>query len=295
MRTELASLSTKESTIGKGIVAFVFFLDALLLPHLLSLLASCSACLRAQHQLPTTVFNSACNAQVRLPADDECNGHPDGRRDCLVLFARLVSQKTKPIKNLLFLSFLFFSFAGEKEMNTGRIIYIHPREVHALKYITSHCHARCHRRYAWTFESVVMPVFNCSDNNTGAAPFFTAAEAEAEEAGTTSSDSVKSREGTYPPPSCKNGNGLDLERPKVVQCGGPGNGGQFVMWVRGTGYGNSPQLLGVAVSDSPKGPFAYVSNKTGTDSPPLVSTRSAQQRTQQPPRTCIHGRCVHSN
>ena len=31
----------------------------------------------------------------------------------------------------------------------------------------------------------------------------------------------------------------------MVQCGGPGNGGKFVMWVRGTGYGNTPQLLGV--------------------------------------------------
>ena len=56
--------------------------------------------------------------------------------------------------------------------------------------------------------------------------------------------------------------GLDLERPKVVQCGG-----KFVMWVRGTGYGNSPQLLGVLTADAPTGPFTFVSNRTGSDDP----------------------------
>ena len=55
------------------------------------------------------------------------------------------------------------------------------------------------------------------------------------------------------------GNGLDLERPKVIRCTGTG---QFVMWVRGTGEGNTPQLLAVATSDSPAGPFTFVGNRT---------------------------------
>ena len=87
--------------------------------------------------------------------------------------------------------------------------------------------------YAWKYESVVLRVFNCSDNNTDIA--------------------APSTVGNYPAPSCTNGNGLDLERPKVVQCGGAKSGGKFVMWVRGTGYGNTPQLAGIATADSPKG------------------------------------------
>ena len=55
------------------------------------------------------------------------------------------------------------------------------------------------------------------------------------------------------------GNGLDLERPKVVRCAGTG---KYVMWVRGTGAGNTPQLLAVAVADKPAGPFAFVGNAT---------------------------------
>jgi hypothetical protein len=55
------------------------------------------------------------------------------------------------------------------------------------------------------------------------------------------------------------GTGRDLERPKVVRCAGTG---QFVMWVRGTGEGNTPQLLGVATSDTPTGPFVFEGNKT---------------------------------
>ncbi len=55
------------------------------------------------------------------------------------------------------------------------------------------------------------------------------------------------------------GNGLDLERPKVIKC--PATGA-YVMWVRGTGEGNTPQLLGVATSDAPTGPFAFVGNQT---------------------------------
>ena len=51
----------------------------------------------------------------------------------------------------------------------------------------------------------------------------------------------------------------------MVQCGGPG--GKFVMWVRGTGHGNTPQLLAILESDSPAGPFVFVSNRTGTDDP----------------------------
>ena len=94
--------------------------------------------------------------------------------------------------------------------------------------------------YSWKFEDVVVPVFNCTSPS-----------------GYTT--------GAYPTPRCKNGNGLDLERPKVVQCGGPG--GKYVMWVRGTGYGNTPQLLAVLESDSPTGPFSFVSNKTGSDDP----------------------------
>ena len=55
------------------------------------------------------------------------------------------------------------------------------------------------------------------------------------------------------------GNGLDLERPKVVRC--PGTG-KYVMWVRGTGEGNTPQLLAVATADAPTGPFAFEGNAT---------------------------------
>jgi hypothetical protein len=76
--------------------------------------------------------------------------------------------------------------------------------------------------YAWHFESVVLPVFNCTSNDT---------RANRSPSDLTDGDTA----GAYPPPNCANGNGLDLERPKVVQCGGPG--GKFVMWVRGTGYG----------------------------------------------------------
>lgn len=104
--------------------------------------------------------------------------------------------------------------------------------------------------YEWRFESIVLPVFNCTSNDTR------------QRSGRTYSDSSE-----YPPPSCANGNGLDLERPKVVQCGGPDSGGKFVMWVRGTGYGNSPQLLAVLESDHPTGPFSFVSNHTGSDDP----------------------------
>ena len=101
--------------------------------------------------------------------------------------------------------------------------------------------------YSWDFESLVLPVFNCTNS-------------------TANTD--------YPPPSCASGNGLDLERPKVVQCGGPG--GKFVMWVRGTGYGNSPQLLAVLESDSPTGPFAFVSNRSGSDDPFVTVAQGIQ-------------------
>ena len=37
------------------------------------------------------------------------------------------------------------------------------------------------------------------------------------------------------------------------------------MWVRGTGYGNTPQLLGVLTSPSPTGKFSFVHNRTNTD------------------------------
>ena len=55
------------------------------------------------------------------------------------------------------------------------------------------------------------------------------------------------------------GNGLDLERPKVVRCTSTK---QYVMWVRGTGFGNTPQLLGVAVSPTPTGNFKFVGSQT---------------------------------
>jgi hypothetical protein len=87
--------------------------------------------------------------------------------------------------------------------------------------------------YNWKYESVVLPVFNCTSPD------------RKERASDVQEIS------NYPPPNCSHGNGLDLERPKVVQCGGPK--GKFVMWVRGTGYGNSPQLLAVLTSDSPTG------------------------------------------
>ena len=35
-----------------------------------------------------------------------------------------------------------------------------------------------------------------------------------------------------------------------------------MMWVRGTGTGNTPQLLGVASADSPEGPFTFAGNQT---------------------------------
>lgn len=55
------------------------------------------------------------------------------------------------------------------------------------------------------------------------------------------------------------GNGLDLERPKVIRCAATG---KYVMWVRGTGEGNTPQLLAVATSDKPTGPFKFEGNTT---------------------------------
>ena len=112
--------------------------------------------------------------------------------------------------------------------------------------------------YSWKYESVVLPVFNCTRNNTGTSDVD-------DTFATTITDGRLNQ--SYPPPSCANGNGLDLERPKVVQCGGENSGGKFVMWVRGTGYGNSPQLLGVLTSDSPRGPFTFASNKTGNADP----------------------------
>ena len=51
------------------------------------------------------------------------------------------------------------------------------------------------------------------------------------------------------------GNGLDLERPKVIKCAATR---KYVMWVRGTGKGNTPQLLGVLVAPRPTGPFTWV-------------------------------------
>lgn len=53
------------------------------------------------------------------------------------------------------------------------------------------------------------------------------------------------------------GNGLDLERPKVLRC--PATG-KFVMWLRGTGRGNTPQLLAVFAADAPTGPFRAAGN-----------------------------------
>jgi hypothetical protein len=55
------------------------------------------------------------------------------------------------------------------------------------------------------------------------------------------------------------GNGLDLERPKVVKCASTG---KYVMWVRGTGKGNTPQLLAVATSSKPTGPFTFIGNQS---------------------------------
>ena len=72
--------------------------------------------------------------------------------------------------------------------------------------------------YAWKKEGLVLPVFNGSSAT---------------------------------------GNGLDLERPKVVRCAGTG---KYVMWVRGTGFGNTPQLLAVATADAPTGPFTFAGN-----------------------------------
>ena len=124
--------------------------------------------------------------------------------------------------------------------------------------------------YSWRFESLVLPVFNCSSphrraSGVGGSAGSGAAHPAAGRA--VRDEDRRAWAADYPPPSCKNANGLDLERPKVVQCGGPGSGGKFVMWVRGTGYGNSPQLLAVLEADSPIGPFRFVSNATGSDDP----------------------------
>ena len=59
------------------------------------------------------------------------------------------------------------------------------------------------------------------------------------------------------------GNGLDLERPKVIRCA---KTGMYVMWVRGTGKGNTPQLLGVLTAPRPDGPFKWV-RAQGDDDP----------------------------
>ena len=37
------------------------------------------------------------------------------------------------------------------------------------------------------------------------------------------------------------------------------------MWVRGTGYGNTPQLVGILSAPTPTGPFQFVSNASGDD------------------------------
>ena len=79
--------------------------------------------------------------------------------------------------------------------------------------------------YNWDFESTVVPAFSTSGNAT-------------------------------------TGNGLDLERPKVVRCASTG---KYVMWLRGTGYGNTPQLLGVATADTPTGPFTFEESATPGD------------------------------
>ena len=85
--------------------------------------------------------------------------------------------------------------------------------------------------YSWKFESVILRPFNCtSPDGSGSASASPSGSATGpEDVGVRHADD-------YPPPNCSNGNGLDLERPKVVQCG---SSGKFVMWVRGTGYGNT--------------------------------------------------------
>ena len=136
--------------------------------------------------------------------------------------------------------------------------------------------------YAWTFESVVVPVFNCSSNNSRPEQPEQQQQQQQQQP-----DGERGLSGSgYPPPSCANGNGLDLERPKVVQCGGAGGGGKFVMWVRGTGYGNTPQLLAVLESDSPTGPFVFVSNATGSDDP--FKTVAAGIKNYPPGCECWH-------
>ena len=70
--------------------------------------------------------------------------------------------------------------------------------------------------YSWRFERLVLPVFNCSSPH----------DRRAGGVGGSSGSGAGSGAGDYPPPSCANGNGLDLERPKVGQCGGPGSGGR---------------------------------------------------------------------
>ena len=69
--------------------------------------------------------------------------------------------------------------------------------------------------YSWKFENLVIPVFNCSDHPANLTNLGNAANVA----------NVANRDSTdpYPPPSCKNGNGLDLERPKVVRCGDRSN------------------------------------------------------------------------
>ena len=67
-------------------------------------------------------------------------------------------------------------------------------------------------------------------------------------------------EGTVVPAFNSSDNGRDLERPKVIRC--PSTG-KFVMWVRGTGPRNNPQLLAVFTSDAPAGPYSPVRRSSG--------------------------------
>ena len=69
-------------------------------------------------------------------------------------------------------------------------------------------------------------------------------------------------------------NGLDLERPKVVQCGV----GRYVMWLRGTPVYNGTDLkVGMLTAPHPTGPWSWVVHQGKTQADPFVLVGSKYQ------------------
>ena len=55
---------------------------------------------------------------------------------------------------------------------------------------------------------------------------------------------------------------VEQEAAEVPEGGVDPATGKVVMWVRGTGEGNTPQLLAVATADAPTGPFTFEGHVT---------------------------------